>query len=197
MPHQSVSLGKLVKIAQGFPLSRHRDDDGQSTPVVNVKDLEKLYVEHEPENFSISSQGNVERYRLKAGDVVIAIRGSLFKSSIVTKMSQGSIAGQNVAFFRLPENNLVEASYIAVLMRSGLIEQILNLKRRSSTTLPSIRISDLRELKIPLPEISIQKQIVQLFLLSEQFAQKTLEVLAARQELVETTLYQLLYEEKC
>ncbi|TVP58448.1 MAG: hypothetical protein EA343_21470 [Nodularia sp. (in: Bacteria)] len=186
------------KIAQGFPVSRHRDDEGVPESVVNVKDLENLYIKHDLEKVFLSSKADIKRYKLRKNDVIIAIRGSLLKTSVVTEASQGSIAGQNVAFFRPKDLNQVNPGYIAVLMRSKWMAQsIYALQRRSSTTLPSIRVSEIREFKIPLPEISIQNKIVELFLFSEEYTKITLETLSARQELIENVLAQLLNKDKC
>jgi restriction endonuclease S subunit len=186
-------LGESV--AQGLSVSRYRDSEGVSELLVNVKDLENLHIEKAVEQIKLSPTVDFQRYRLRKNDVVIAIRGTLLKSSVVTEASQGSIAGPNVAVFRPKDLEQVNPGYIAVIMRSKWMEQALYvLKNRSSTTLPSIRVSELRELKIPLPEISIQNKIVQLFLLSETYKKTTEEISKSRQELIEMSLFQLLEE---
>jgi restriction endonuclease S subunit len=180
-------------IGQGFSVSRYRDDGGVSELIVNVKDLENLYIKHDLEKIKLNESATIQRYRLQKDDVVIAIRGSLLKSSVVTEASAGSIAGPNVAFFRPKDLANINPGYISVLMRSRWMEKILHtLQGYSSTTLPSIRVSDLRELKIPLPTINTQNQIVQLFLLFESYKELTLETLSARQDLTEMALLQLL-----
>ena len=185
-------------ITQGLSVSRYRDSGGVSELIVNVKDLEKLYIGHDLEQIELNSTTNIQRYRLRKNDVVIAIRGSLLKSSVVTEASQGSIAGQNVAVFRPKNLEQVNPGYISVLMRSKWMEKSLHaLQKRSSTTLPSIRVSELRELKIPLPEISTQNKIVQLFLLFESYKELTLDALASRQGVTETSLFQLFGEIEC
>jgi type I restriction enzyme M protein len=194
MSHPVFFLQDLGEsIAQGLPVSRHRDDGGVPQFIVNVKDLEKLYINHELEQVRLSNTASIHRYRLRKNDVVIAIRGSLLKSSVVIEASQESVAGQNVAFFRPKNLNQVNPGYIAVLMRSKWMEQtVYTLKKRSSTTLPSIRVSELRELKIPLPEIKVQNQIAQLFLSLEHYKELTIDALLARQELTEIALCHLL-----
>ncbi|MBD2102314.1 restriction endonuclease subunit S [Leptolyngbya sp. FACHB-261] len=193
-----VQAGYLFKdlgesLTQGLSVSRYRDNGGESEFIVNVKDLEKLHIEHDLEQIKLNNTASIQRYRLRKNDVVIAIRGSLLKSSVVTEASEGSIAGQNVAIFRPKDLKQVNPGYIAVLMRSKWMEKLLYTpQKRSSTTLPSIRVSELRELKIPLPEINTQNQIVQLFLLFESYRELTLDALAARQELTEMSLFQLL-----
>jgi restriction endonuclease S subunit len=193
MSHPEFLLQDLGEsVFQGLSVSRYRGGEGVSELIVNVKDLENLYIEHELEPIKLDSPTNIQRYRLRKNDVVIAIRGSLLKTSVVTEVSQGSIAGQNVAVFRPKDLEQVNPGYIAVLMRSKWMEESLHLLQRSSTTLPSIRVSELRELKIPLPKIGIQNQVTQLFLLFESYKKITLDALEARQELTEMSLFHLL-----
>jgi restriction endonuclease S subunit len=197
MYHSVFLLQKLGTIAQGLSVSRYRDSNGILESIVNVKDLENLYINHEVEKIELSSTASIQQHRLEKNDVIIAIRGSLLKSSVVTEASAGSFAGQNVAVFRPISLEKVNPGYIAVLLRSKWMEQSLNvLQRRSSTNLPSIRISDLRELKIPLPEIIVQNYASHLFLLLESHKKITLDTLKAREELTEMALIQVLGELK-
>jgi len=193
MPHPTLAFDELGQIFQGITLSRYQSAEGSDERIVNVRDLDQLYLKDKD---SLSQTqldaSDIGRYRLHTNDVVIAIRGTLLKASVVKEEVQGSVAGQNVAVFQ-PKLDMVNPLYVAVLMRSEWLKQSLNvLQRQSTTTLPAIRISQLRELKIPLPELSIQKQIAQLFLSAEhakKIAQETLEV---RQKLIEFSLFQIL-----
>jgi restriction endonuclease S subunit len=197
MYHSVFLLQELGTIAQGLSVSRYRDSNGVFESIVNVKDLENLYIDHDVEKIEINGTASIQQHRLEKNDVIIAIRGSLLKSSVVTEASVGSFAGQNVAVFRPISLDRVNPGYIAVLLRSKWMEQSLNiLQRRSSTNLPSIRISDLREIKIPLPEIIVQNHINQLFLLLESHKKITLDTLKAREELTEMALIQVLGELK-
>jgi restriction endonuclease S subunit len=197
MYHSVFLLQELGTIAQGLSVSRYRDSNGVFESIVNVKDLENLYIDHDVEKIEINGTASIQQHRLEKNDVIIAIRGSLLKSSVVTEASVGSFAGQNVAVFRPISLDRVNPGYIAVLLRSKWMEQSLNiLQRRSSTNLPSIRISDLREIKIPLPEIIVQNHINQLFLLLEAHKKITLSTLKTREELTEMALIQVLGEVK-
>jgi restriction endonuclease S subunit len=195
MYHSVFLLQELGSITQGLSVSRYRNSNGILESIVNVKDLENLYIDHEVDKIELNGTASIQQHRLEKNDVIIAIRGSLLKSSVVTQASAGSFAGQNVAVFRPISLERVNPGYIAVLLRSKWMEQSLNvLYRRSSTNLPSIRVSDLREIKIPLPVISIQNQINQLFILLESYEEITLNALEARKELTETAILKLFEE---
>lgn len=197
MYHSVFLLQELGTITQGLSVSRYRDSNGVFESIVNVKDLENLYIDHDVEKIELNSTASIQQHRLEKNDVIIAIRGSLLKSSVVTEASVGSFAGQNVAVFRPTSLERVNPGYIAVLLRSKWMEQSSNvLQRRSSTNLPSIRISDLREIKISLPEIIFQNHINQLFSLLESHKRIMLNTLKAREELTEMALIQVLGEVK-
>jgi restriction endonuclease S subunit len=192
MPHSTAALEELGQIFQGITLSRYQSHEGSSQRIVNVRDLEQLCLRNR-DSFSQAQLklSDIERYQVRTHDVVIAIRGTLLKASVVKDEVQGSVAGQNVAVFR-PNLDKVNPLYIAVLMRSKWLKQSLNtLQRQSTTTLPAIRVSQLRTIEIPLPTLLIQNQIAQLFLLAERNAEILREELDTQKNIVEFTLFQI------
>lgn len=193
MPHPTFAFDELGQIFQGITLSRYQSDLGSSERIVNVRDLEQLYL-NDRDSLSQAQLkvSDINRYQVRTDDVVIAIRGSLLKASVVKDEVQGSVAGQNVAVFRANLDK-VNPLYIAVLMRSKWLEQSLNtLQRQSTTTLPAIRVSQLRNINIPLPTLSTQNQIAQLFLLAERKAEILREELDTQKNIVQFTLFQIL-----
>lgn len=194
MPHPVYLLGNLGNIAQGLSVSRYRDDEGKGVTklVVNVKDLDNLYINHDLEKIQLSHTTKLERYTLNENDVIIAIRGSLLKSAVITKASERSIAGANVAMFK-PNLNKVNPAYIAVLLRSEWMKRSLyRMPIVSSTTLRSIRVSEVRTIEIPLPSQKIQDEIANLYYLTEEYTKLTLQELEAKQQLTESVLISLL-----
>lgn len=198
MSFQSVPFEKIGSITQGLSVSRYKSREGKLEYIVNVKDLGSLYISQDSDldQVSFDDKVNIERYRLREGDVVIGIRGTLLNSSVVTKALEGSFPGQNVAVFRA-ESQQVNPAYIAALMRSEWFKESANvLQKRSSTTLQSIRVSELREFVIPLPAMDVQKQIAQLFSLYESYEKASISALEARKELIEMSFFNLLEQSR-
>jgi restriction endonuclease S subunit len=184
-----IPLDNLGRVSQGVTLSRYNSDSGSAYRVINVGDLESLYVK----NFQNEARldiPDIHRYQLFEDDVVIAIRGTLLKASVVTADSKGSICNQNTVFFRLNENKeQVNPLYLAALFRSDYFKQEVSAKyQRSTTSLPAIRVTDVRALKIPMPTLDTQNQIAQLFLSMEKVKEVTLSMLESRQKLAEIGL---------
>jgi restriction endonuclease S subunit len=191
MAPQSIPLKELGKISQGITLSRYASDQGTAYRVVSISDLEDLYV-GDAQGQAQLVVPDFQRYQLLENDVVIAIRGTLLKSSVVTAALQGSVSNQNTVFFR-SKSQEVDPLYLAVLLRSQYFEQLLSSKlRRSTTTLPAVKVSDIRSLEVPLPDLHTQNQIAQLFLSVEQVKKVTLSAIETRQKLSEIALFQAL-----
>ncbi|MEH2354510.1 restriction endonuclease subunit S [Nostoc sp.] len=191
MASQSIPLKELGQISQGIIPSRYVSNQGETYRVVSVSDLEYLYVENVHNQVQLAIP-DIQRYQLLENDVVIAIRGTLLKSSVVTVALQGSVCNQNTVFFR-SKSHQVNPLYLTVLLRSEYFERLPSFReRQSTTTLPAIRVADLRNLEIPLPDLQTQNQIAQLFLSVEQAKKVTLSAIKTRQKLSEVALFQAL-----
>lgn len=184
-----IPLDDLGQVSQGVTLSRYSSDFGGTYRVINVGDLESLYVKN-VQNEARLDISSIHRYQLREDDVVIAIRGTLLKASVVTADSKGSICNQNTVFFRLSENKeQVNPLYLAALFRSDYFKQEVSANyQRSTTSLSAIRVSDVRALEIPIPNLDIQNQLAQLFLSIEKVKEVTLSALESRQKLAEIGL---------
>ncbi|MGG6294470.1 restriction endonuclease subunit S [Leptolyngbya sp. AN02str] len=187
----TVPLEELGKISQGITASRYANSQGTVYRLVSVTDLEGLYIRDTQASVQVAVS-DIQRYLLRENDVVIAIRGSILKSSVVTKALQSSISNQNTVFFR-PKFVDLDPLYLAVLLRSEYFRQLPSFReRQSTTTLPAIRVSDLRSLKIPLPDPQTQAQIAQLFLSIEQAKKVVFESVETRQRLANAALVKAL-----
>lgn len=189
MSHSVLPLQKIGEIFQGITLSRYADDNGRPERVVSLSDLEYLYIERNPSVVQLRLS-DLERYRIKTGDVVISNRGTLLKASVVTDKLEGSLASNNVAVIRPIVE--IDPVYLAVLMRSKWLEQQLATLYLQSSTIQLIPISQLRTLKIPLPNLETQNKLAQLFLATERANRITLEILDTRNNLSEFALFQTL-----
>ncbi len=192
MPYPIFPLSELAEISQGIALSRYQDDKGEKERIVNLRNLEQLYVES---SLSLAQLNlpNRERHQLFINDIVISIRGIPLKASVVTEQVQGSLAGQNLAVLRprLVRSRLkVDSMYLAGLMRSKWFERSLAGLYGQSTGTQLLRIAQLRNIQVPLPDLVMQDKLAKLFLSTEYVTQTTLKALEARQRLTESVFLQ-------
>lgn len=179
------------QIFQGISLSRYRDDKGSSERIVNVRDLKELYVTDDDLSEEQLNVPNLDKHQLNTNDVVIAIRGMPLRASVVTGQVQGSLAGQNLAVLR-PRREVINPMYLAVVMRSEWLARSLNKFYGSSTGTQLLKLSQLRDLQIPLPDLATQRKLAQLFLSTEHATRITLEKLEIRQRQTELILSRIL-----
>lgn len=191
MSPPSIPLKELGQISQGITPGRYPGNQGDFYRIVSATNLENLYIGDSQVQAQLSIP-DIQRYQLHENDVVIAIRGSLLKSSVVTKALEGSISTQNTVFFR-SKSKKIDPLYLAVLLRSEYFEQLPSVRgRQSTTTVPAMRVADLRSLEIPVPSLQTQYEITQLFLSIEEVKKVAISALETRQTLANAALIKAL-----
>lgn len=96
------------------------------------------------------------RQHLEKDDILFTTVGTIAESAIIPKSSNATVA-QNILGFRF-DNTLVDPLFALYLMRSKwFINQIAG--RTIETVQKSIKWSDMRKIKINLPDLEIQKKI--------------------------------------
>ena len=188
-----MTLESLGSLFQGLLLTRYLSDSpgAISCPVVQVRDLDSLYIGGALESFSLRAP-NLKRYCLEPGDVVLSVRGSSQRVSVVDGMSVGAIAGPNLAVFRPSEK--LDSLFLAVLLRSDWLSGALSRLYGQSSGTRSVSLTQLRLLEIPVPSLAVQREVGALFLALERFRMATLGTLESRQQLAELSLIKLLGE---
>ena len=185
------ALDLLTVSHQGLSQNRckpDRENPGERLFRVNVSNLELLEIRNDSENFlkQVVAQIPKSDYLLRVGDVVVTLRGSTLKAAVVTEESEGAIAGQNLAVFRpLPE---LDSLYLAILLRSRWMESQLARLYMQSTGTQLLKLSQLRKLEIPLPDLATQKKIGELFLKMEEANRLALKEIEVRENILEAIL---------
>lgn len=186
------SLGSLGALFQGLIVSRYQSSFGSSERVVQVRNLDRLFVDPDLETMILNAP-KLSRYRLLEGDVILSVRGVSQKASMVSSEVKGCIAGQNLAVFRSSSESQhpVNSLYLVALFRSQWLQPSLSRLYGQSSGTRSLSLSQLRQLKVPLPEPDIQAKIAALFKTTEEFTIATLDGLKARQQMTEIALFDI------
>jgi hypothetical protein len=182
-------LSELMKfVFQGVLLSRYRNDTAPHRSLVNVSDLEHLYIEGDLALVQVTLPNS--KHWLREGDVVVTLRGSDLKASVVTQAAVEGVAGQNLAVLRPGAE--IYPLYLAVLLRSQWMRTKLSGLYMQSTGTQIIRLSQLVELPIPVPSLETQHKIARFFLALEKRNRLALEEISARQQLADSVLIHIL-----
>lgn len=181
-------MRKLQDIAQiqvGFTLSRTKATPSSlrnytyKTLSINAFPSNGIKIIQGYENLHISNEEISDTYFTQEGDVLIRLRDPI-RSLFVSKDSTGLLVSSLVVIVRVDRGQIL-GEFLSYYLNSSLPQNYFQSKVRG-TTIPMIRVSDLKELEIPLPSLEKQKKIISLMqesekeisLLKEAITQKSL-----------------------
>ena len=127
--------------------------------IVNIIDgiiennLTKIYLE----------DGKLNKYLLKNKDLLVTLKGAITRFSVVElKENERLIPSGNFTVLRL-DTSIVNPYYLKMFFESSKGNAIIN-SIKSGGALPSINISQLKDIKVPVPPIEEQNKIVNRYL---------------------------------
>ena len=127
--------------------------------IVNIIDgiiennLTKIYLE----------DGKLNKYLLKNKDLLVTLKGAINRFSVVElKENERLIPSGNFTVLRL-DTSIVNPYYLKMFFESSKGNAIIN-SIKSGGALPSINISQLKDIKVPVPPIEEQNKIVNRYL---------------------------------
>jgi type I restriction enzyme M protein len=101
---------------------------------------------------------DLERFRLRRGDVVLARRGELGRCAVVREEQEGWICGTGCFVLRPPDE--LNADYFAAYLRSPEARGWLEAHSTGTTTMKTISLNVLGKLPVTLPDLGTQQAIV-------------------------------------
>lgn len=97
------------------------------------------------------------RYKLKVGDVLVSISGTIGKIGIVSKKIAGAVADNDLAVIRSPSD--ISPEYLSALLRAPIYQTWLKGHARGSS-IQNLSINTLRKIPVPVPPLDIQEKVV-------------------------------------
>lgn len=155
------SIMKLPKSKTGIPL-------------INIKDIIEDNIQTEGiTRFDCKQFRNSERYVVVPGDIIIACRGTQLKIAVVPNYFNKALITSNLIAMRL--KNDVLPLYLATYLRSAQGQKKLLSQIYSSGISIMLKISDLEEIKSPVPQLLLQKKISVLANTAERYYRSSIE----------------------
>lgn len=131
--------------------------DGDGIPVVSAGNLGERYIEHKGLNYITPERYDLLRSgRIRIGDILFCLRGSLGKVAISKDIDEGVIAS-SLVIIRPKERVLAE--YIYKYLKSSLCQQFISYYNNGAAQ-PNLSAKSLGRFMLPLPNIEEQKAIV-------------------------------------
>lgn len=133
-------IGELVYLQ-----SRHFDEYGQLNTVLQP---------------DLKSEGISEKHFLREGDVLFSAKGTKNFAAVFENHNEPSVASTSFFVIR-PINKKVLPQYLAWFLNSNATQTLLK-GQAIGTSIPSISKQVLENLEIPVPDIELQKAILQI-----------------------------------
>ena len=185
-------LNKLVSITQGIQVVRYQGND-MNYRLVSPRHLDGFYLKADLDAVSLSKV-DLKKYQLHTNDIVMIIKYKIGKASLVTEDIEGSLADQNLAILQCIDTSKVLPRYLVAILNSEWFFQYQLSPIMGLSTVNSISLSQLRNLKVPVPDQDTQKKIADLFFTLEEIKTSSLKALEIRQQLAESSLFELFGE---
>lgn len=154
------ALGELIQPGTtiSYGVLKPGPDIAGGVPFVRVGDLSIDSPSPRPEkSISPSVDAGYARTRLKGGEVLIAVVGSIGKVGIAPYSWAGANIARAVA--RIVPGPELLPSYLASVLKAGSIQRYL-LDTTRTLAQPTLNIKQLKETRIPVPPLNEQRRIV-------------------------------------
>ena len=189
-----LELDRLVGITQGIQVARYQDKkNAMDCRLVSSRHLDGFYLKADLDVVALSDV-DIRKYQLHTDNIVMIIRYKIGKASLVTEDIEGSLADQNLAILQCRDTSKVLPRYLVAILNSEWFFHNQLSSITGSSTVISISLSQLRKLKIPVPDQDTQKKIADLFFTWEEIKTSSLKSLEIRQKLAEASLFELFGE---
>ena len=186
-------LDQLVRLTQGIPVSRHNDDFGTFCRLVSPRHLDGLTLNDSIDKIQLNI--DLAKHGLVKNDIVVVLRYNIGKAALITEDFSGCLADHNLAILRCKNLSDVLPNYlVSVLNSRWFYHNQLSAAITGSSAVISISLTQLRQLKIPVPDLITQSKLADLFFSLDNLKKSSLIALKIRQEITEESLFQLFGE---
>lgn len=187
-----LKLDDIVKLAQGIPLSRHKDDFGTFCHLVSPKHLDGMTLENSIDEVKLNV--DVAKHGLVKNDIVVVLRYNIGKAALITENFSGCLADHNLAVLRCKNLSDVLPNYLVSVLNSQWFYHSQLSAITGSSTVISISLTQLRQLKIPVPDYITQSKLADMCFSLDDIRKSSRRALKIRQQITEETLFQLFGE---
>ena len=144
-----LTRGEIMKsdseIASHAPILRPSDVAHNRAPEWESKELdEPLHV-------------NLPTARI--GEIAVCLHYSPGATCLITESFDGSIPTKGIVLVSVKENQLVDREYLKCWLLSGVLRVELA-RLQIGSHMATVKMSDLKQVRVPIPDISTQKQLI-------------------------------------
>lgn len=177
-----VSLGQICKVQVGYAFkSTNYKKDG--IPILRISNITDDGIQFNSYTvFADESEKNIlHEFLVKRGDIVIALSGATTGKCTIYDKNEVSLLNQRVGRLRFLNEYDVNPSYVYYYLRT-MREKILTISMGFAQ--PNLSHTELLKLRIPIPEISTQNEIVKILDTVYEMKRKRQRILLYGRELL-------------
>jgi len=162
--------------------------------VLQPKDIQDKSVFTDSARVQSSTLNSLETHVLKGGDILITNKGLKFAVFLFNKVQYKSIASSSF-FVISPNQDVVIPEYLIWYLGQDDAKNYL-VAKATGTVIPSITKPTIERLKVTLPSLETQKQIVELLQITSEELQKLAILQERKKELYNTFIWEAIDGEK-
>lgn len=156
IPVTTVLLKEVIhEAARGVSSHVPQEVPVELVSVINIKDLVNGAIDTSSlEEREVPAPQRKGDRTVRAGDVIVNIRGTQFRAAVVDLRAEGAFASANLAVIRVDESKM-RPEILTAYLNSPEGQRQLTSRARGMTT-PSIAMKDLLSITVPLLSLEIQ-----------------------------------------
>lgn len=184
-----VDLRKLCQLRKGITKNRLEQPDGSTHGLYQIAQLEKFELGEASEQANLDAS-KARAHLLESGQVLVSLIGARTQAAVVTELKLPTVANSNLAILT-PDIAQLDPYFLVSIIRTEEFQQQAQ-ARITDSVLPHLSLDSLAQLKIPIPPISLQKEIASGFLALEAYQDLTQTFLRRQKEAFEAEVMKTL-----
>lgn len=182
----SHPLAELVQIEAGCVFRTRLEPSlhDDAIPVLQLKDVGANARIEGSDLMRIDPATNVDRYRVRTGDVILACRGARFPAAEIMPSAEGAVAISLFHILRVKPGASVHPSYVAWYLNLPETQDYLH-QHAAGSGIPFLNRETVGQISIPVPPLDWQLRFIEYYhlLLQERALSEQLAVARRRQML--------------
>jgi hypothetical protein len=190
MTTKTNSIGEVGVLSSGYHF-RGRIDTvaGSRYAVIQAKDVDEM-LRFSPEKLvHVDVELDSDRYLVRQGDVLFLSRGVRPWALVLSHPIHKTIVPSSFYILRV-DSSRVRPEYVAWFLNHPRTQAVLG-EIASGSNIPFVSMSEFEKLKIPVPELEVQKRIIVLSELCERETELINALASRREQLVDAICFDL------
>ena len=173
MEFPTVELKDIAIVNRGFNLTSKNETKYGKYGVIKISDVDNGEIDYKTlVRCDVTKNTKVENYLIEKGDLLISIRGENIKTAVIKTQPENVLFSQNFVSVKVDES--IDVEWLKFYMDSPVGQSQLK-SQMTSLTVPTLSISTVKSLKIPVIHKDNQTEIIQRYNEKKEQTEKEIE----------------------